>query len=471
MALKTHRMSTITALLAGAMLCVPLAFSQAPSTTPSATAAAKAKRSKATAAKKTTAKKTARKATAARTVVQRPVKLTSKATRTIYPATESSSRTVKRRGVRATIAATRARTSTIAVKAATATRKGATSSVRAIKAVGRRTRRFVERFTASSFSDDVTVGDSTAGEDPVVRAAAIQALGNLNGTAMAIDPSNGRILAMVNQKLALSSGAEPCSTIKIAVTLAALDEGLITRDTPVNLGGHYSLTLTPALAHSVNPYFETLGRKMGFERVKHYANQFGLGELAGYNIPGEQLGVYPDTELPAAQGGVGRMCSFGESISMTPLQLGALVSAIANGGTLYYLQHPQTTAEIASFAPKVKRSLDIAPLIPEMRDGLEGAVNYGTARSLRTTFREFPVLGKTGTCSNNGTRLGWFASYADTPTGRIVTVVFLEGGRPTFGPKAAEVTGQMYRALWDNSYFAPKTPQVATSVRSVHANP
>ena len=45
---------------------------------------------------------------------------------------------------------------------------------------------------------------------------------------------------------------------------------------------------------------------------------------------------------------MGRMCSFGESISMTPLQLGALVSAIANGGTLYYLQHPTTQAEVAS---------------------------------------------------------------------------------------------------------------------------
>jgi cell division protein FtsI/penicillin-binding protein 2 len=340
-----------------------------------------------------------------------------------------------------------------------------------MQAIGRRGRGLVERFTASSFTDDNTLGDTTAGEDPVVRAAAIHALGNMNGTALAIDPSNGRILAMVNQKLALSSGAEPCSTIKIAVTLAALDEGLITRDTPVNLGGHYSLTLTPALAHSVNPYFETLGRRMGFERVKYYANMFGLGELAGYSIPGEQLGVYPNTELPAAQGGVGRMCSFGESISMTPLQLGALVSAVANGGTLYYLQHPQSPAEIASFVPKVKRTLNIASLIPEMRDGLEGAVKYGTARSLRTNFREFPVLGKTGTCSNNGTRLGWFASYADTPTGRIVTVVFLEGGRPTFGPKAAEVTGQFYRALWDNSYFAPKSPQIATSIRSANTNP
>ena len=319
-----------------------------------------------------------------------------------------------------------------------------------------------ERFYASSFADNLTEGDVVTGEDPVVRAAAIAALGNMNGTAMAIDPSTGRILAMVNQKLALSSGAEPCSTIKLAVALAALDEGLIKRDTKVSLGGGYKLDLTYALAKSVNPFFETLGREMGFERVKHYANQFGLGELAGYNIPGEQLGVYPDQELPAAMGGVGRMCSFGESVSMTPLQLGALVSAIANGGTLYYLQHPQTTDEVSSFQPKVKRTLDIGPLIPEMVPGMLGATSapWGTARRLQMSFTEFPVMGKTGTCSNNGTRFGWFGSYADTPNGKIVTVIFLEGGRPTFGPKAAELTGTFYRALYDNNYFVPK-PQMA----------
>ena len=369
------------------------------------------------------------------------------------------------------------------VSAATSRTKGRAASVRPVTyhrtrggartllAVRRTRHNFSERFTASSFADNLTAGDATAGENPVVRAAAIDALGNMNGTALAIDPSSGRILAMVNQKLALSSGAEPCSTIKLAVGLAALDEGLVKRDTPVNLGGHYTMTLTKALALSINPYFETLGRMLGFERVKHYANMFGLGELAGYNIPGEQLGVYPDTALPEAKGGVGRMCSFGESISMTPLQLGALVSAIANGGTLYYLQHPQTAEEIAGFEPKVKRLLDIAPLIPEMHDGMEGAVQYGTARSLRATFREFPVLGKTGTCSNNGTRFGWFASYAETPAGRIVTVIFLEGGRPTFGPKAAELTGAFYRGLWDRSYFEPKTAQMAAAFPTARANP
>jgi penicillin-binding protein 2 len=321
-----------------------------------------------------------------------------------------------------------------------------------------------ERFTGSSFVEgDITAGDVTTGEDPVVRAAAIAALGNMNGTVVAIDPNNGRILAMVNQKLALSGGAEPCSTIKVSVALAALEEGIITRDTPVNLGGGYHMTLTEALAHSNNLYFETVGRRLGFERVRHYSNQFGLGELAGYNIPGETLGVYPDQALPESAGGVGRMCSFGESVSMTPLQLGALVSSIANGGTLYYLQHPATPQEILDFQPKIKRTLDIAPIIPEIQDGMHAATMYGTARSLRANFNEFPVMGKTGTCSNDGTRYGWFASYADTQYGRIVTVFFLEGGRPTFGPRAAELTGLFYRNLWDHSYFVQKTDPPATA--------
>ena len=55
------------------------------------------------------------------------------------------------------------------------------------------------------------------------------------------------------------------------------------------------------------------------------------------------------------------------------------MGAIANGGTLYYLQHPTTPEEVANFTPKVKRQLDIGPLIPEISDGMSGAVEYGTA--------------------------------------------------------------------------------------------
>lgn len=328
-----------------------------------------------------------------------------------------------------------------------------------------RRKRYYERFTAKSFvNDDQAAADITAGEDPVVRAAAVEALGNMNGTIVAIDPNSGRILAMVNQKLALSDGAQPCSTIKVAVALAALSENIVTKDTKVSLGKYWKMDMTQALAHSNNAYFEVLGRKLGFEKVSHYAHQFGLGELAGWNIDGEHLGVFPQQELASKLGGVGKMCSFGESISLTPLQLGALMAAISNGGTLYYLQHPTSAEEVANFQPKVKRYLDIAPIIPEISEGMSGTVHYGTGRLVRSNFREEEVLGKTGTCSKNGTRFGWFASYANTQYGRIVTVVFLQGGRPTYGPKAAEITGRMYRNLYDNSFFAATTP--TTPVRS-----
>ena len=323
----------------------------------------------------------------------------------------------------------------------------------------------------SSFADGVGAGDVTEGEDPVVRQAAIDALGNMNGTVVAIEPTSGRVLAMVNQKLALSSGAQPCSTIKLSVALAALNEGLVSEgDRVAPLGGRSRMNLTEALAHSNNAYFEALGRRLGFEKVAYYAHEYGLGELAGYDIPGEQLGTYPDEAIPQKLGGVGKMCSFGEGISMTPLQLGAMVSAIANGGTLYYLQHPTSPEEIMSFQPRVKRQLDIAPLIPEISVGMAGAVQYGTARRLGLNFNEEEILGKTGPCSHAGTRFGWFASYANTSRGRVVVVVFLQGGRPTFGPKAAEIAGVMYRNLYDHNFFIAGAPRPADAAASKPAS-
>ena len=330
-----------------------------------------------------------------------------------------------------------------------------------------RKKHYYEHFYASSYSSDITDGDVTTGEDPVVRQAAIDALGNMNGTVLAIEPTSGRILAMVNQKLALSSGDQPCSTIKLSVALAALSEGIITKETEVRLGGRSQMNLTLALAHSNNAYFEALGRQLGFDKVAAYAHQYGLGELAGYHIRGEKPGIYPQEEISAKLGGVGKMCSFGEGISMTPLQLGSLVTAISNGGTMYYLQHPTTAAEVTNFQPIVKRHLDIAGILPEISDGMAGAVNYGTARRLRVNFDEEEVLGKTGTCSRAGTRFGWFASYANTTAGRVVVVVFLEGGRPTFGPKAAEIAGRMYRNLYDHDFFLakPELPEARSSTQ------
>ena len=92
------------------------------------------------------------------------------------------------------------------------------------------------------------------------------------------------------------------------------------------------------------------------------------------------------------------------------MQLAAVVSAIANGGSLYYLQYPRTPEEIAQFEPMVRRHLDgFESFIPQVKQGMAAAVLYGTARSAFDA--EDPIFGKTGTCSENGARLGWFASY------------------------------------------------------------
>ena len=105
--------------------------------------------------------------------------------------------------------------------------------------------------------------------------------------------------------------------------------------------------------------------------------------------------------------------------------------------------------------------------------GMAGAVQYGTARSLRLNFNEQEILGKTGTCSHEGTRYGWFASYANTSVGRVVVVVFLQGGRPTFGPKAAEIAGRMYRNMYDHNFFVAGhgTPSDEATVKTVTTNP
>src|ERR1035441_9509070 len=169
---------------------------------------------------------------------------------------------------------------------------------------------------------DPTDGDNVDRDDLTVRRAAVSALGTTNGSVLVVDPNSGRVLTMVNQKLGLKAGFTPCSTIKLVTALAALSEHVVERDTVIRLSRVASFTLTTALAHSNNPYFATLGNRLGYERVAHYAQMLGLGEKAGLDIPGEQPGTIV-AEAPK-WGGVGMMTSFGEGFLVTPLELGAM---------------------------------------------------------------------------------------------------------------------------------------------------
>jgi len=295
----------------------------------------------------------------------------------------------------------------------------------------------------SSFGEPTT-GDNPAGEDPLVREAAIEALGNWNGSVVVVDPNTGRILSIVNQQMALGNAFTPCSTFKPVVALAALKEGIITAETELRVGRRTRMNLTDALAHSNNPFFSKLGRELGFRRLAEYARAFGLGDKAGLNIPGESPGRFPTQ--PPTDGSVGFMSSYGKNIEVTALQMAAVISTIANGGTLYHLQYPRTPEEAAQFEPKVRQRLDdLAEHFPQIKEGLAAAVIYGTAKLAYDP--EEQIYGKTGTCSEDGARLGWFVSYANEQKPKYVVVVLLRGGRLMYGPHAAEIAGRLYRGL------------------------
>jgi penicillin-binding protein 2 len=298
---------------------------------------------------------------------------------------------------------------------------------------------------------DSTQGDFIDGEDLTVRRAAVDALGPLNGTVVVTDPSTGRILTIVNQKLAFQNGFQPCSTVKVPVALAALSESVIDRQTLIRVYGRTTFDMTTAIAKSNNQYFANLGQRLGFERVSYYARLFGLGEKAGLDIEQERPGLLTPT---VPKSGVGMMTSFGDGISMTPLELAAIMGAIANGGTLYYLQYPKSQPDAQSMIPRVKRRLDIEQSIPEIKPGMMGAVEYGTARRIGFDPNE-PIYGKTGTCtdSRSPTHLGWFGSFTEIGKNKLVVVVLLTGGKPVSGPAASGVAGQVYKNLGITSYL------------------
>lgn len=328
---------------------------------------------------------------------------------------------------------------------------------------------FYNPWTEPTYADS-TVSDNVDGEDLVVRRAAVEALGPFNGTVVVADPNSGRILSVVNQKLALTGAYQPCSTVKVMVSLASLKEQVISPSKEVRISRRSSVDMTHALAMSNNLYFARLGEQLGFDRVRKYAEMFGLGEKAGLDIPGEEAG-YLASETP--QSGIGMMTSFGDGIRLTPLELTSIISSVANGGTMYYLQYPRTPEEIHNFTPRVKRNLEIADLVSDVKAGMMGAVEYGTARrvSYTNTDSSSSILGKTGTCTDTakpGVHLGWFGSFNEVGQKKLVVVVLLTGGRGVSGPIASGVAGNLYHNLALENYFGSgQQPELPTALVSL----
>ncbi len=342
--------------------------------------------------------------------------------------------------------------------AAVASKTAVVATASAFASSQTRRKVWVQTWDEPTYKDSAS-GDRTEGDDAVVRQAAVAALGPYNGSIVVADPTTGRVLTIVNQQLALGGGFQPCSTVKVSVALAALREGLVQRVSPVRFYSRGSLDLTDALAYSNNYYFGNLGVKLGYERVNYYAHLFGYGEKAGLNIEGEHPGYFPPG--PPKNGGMAMLTSFGEEISQTPLELAALIGAVANGGTLYWMQYPRSEEEIKTFEPQVKRHLDIGNYIGNIKPGMKDAVEFGTARRAK---QDDEILGKTGTCSEGRVHLGWFGSFNEGSGRKLVVVVLLTGGRPSIGATASGVAGDVYRRLAAEDFFKTTMPLTPASL-------
>lgn len=284
--------------------------------------------------------------------------------------------------------------------------------------------------------------DNNTGEDLEIRRAAVDALSGRSGTVVVMDPNTGRVYTIVNQQMAVGSPVKPCSTVKLIVGLAALHEKVFDPNMDVQLASNgWSLNLTDAIAHSNNPFFQVLGRRLGYERVMKYAENFGFGEKTGVNYPGENDGFLPEP----GQEETGHMSSHGDGFGITAVQLAAFTAAIANGGNLYLPHAPRTPEEAENFKPELRRKIDISPEDRlRILSGMIGAVNFGTAKLAYDPVGQ--VAGKTGTCTGDADKLGLFTSFSSVNNPKLVVTVITTGSTEA-GKRAAEIAGRIYRAI------------------------
>jgi penicillin-binding protein 2 len=317
-----------------------------------------------------------------------------------------------------------------------------------------------------------------------------------NGAAVVLEPSTGEVLAFTSrpaydpnrfaggidratwaalntdemrplQNRATQGRYSPGSTFKMAIAVAALEEGIITPDFKVHCsgggtfygryfkcwkkGGHGTVDLRHAIEQSCDVFFYTVGNMLGVDRIHKWATRLGLGVKTGIDLPNEVTGIVPSTEWKKAR--TGEKWYAGETISvaigqgqvtLTPVSMAVYTAALANGGirvTPHFIkdvdagqgwQPGKTPAPQATAGMKPE-------IVQAIHDGMWMVVNQaGTARVAQIPGKD--VCGKTGTSqviSNKGRQAagmhrkdlfdnGWFVFFAPRDHPQIAGVVFAE---------------------------------------------
>jgi penicillin-binding protein 2 len=246
-------------------------------------------------------------------------------------------------------------------------------------------------------------------------------------------------------KMVTGSGAISSGVIKPNQVLydsgAWLCHGVVFRD--IAAGGLGTVGFVRALAASSDGYFYQLGYRLGHERLRYYATQYGLGSKLGIDIPGEYAGNWPTEEWTQKTFGPGYhlepsdMCqlAIGQgAMQATPLQMANVAATVVNGGTLY---RPHIVREIRSphgrvlktFDHEVIRKVNVTAESPkEVRAGMAQVTKpWGTAYGLE--IPGLPFSGKTGTAETEGGRgpnTTWFVAWAPSDHPKIALAVYME---------------------------------------------
>jgi penicillin-binding protein 2 len=329
-----------------------------------------------------------------------------------------------------------------------------------VDAVGRRLRVLKEIPDTPGESVVLTI-------DLDVEQAAEQAMAGKDGALVALDPNNGRIIAMVShpgfdpdvfgagvsaaawhtlvtdpshplENRAIQGIYPPGSTFKIVDSIAGLEEATLHPDTVYSCSGgmwyggrvyhcwrkqgHGSIELHAAIVRSCDVYFYKVGETLGIDRIARWANLLGLGETTGIGLDNEKAGVIPSSAwkqrrfherwYPAETLSV----AIGQGyVAITPLQLAQLAEVVANGGIRYKPQFVKAVEGLdggvaKAYPPVIESRVDISPEILEIvRDAMADVVNSPGGTAHKAALPDITVCGKTGTAQVVGDKSGILA--------------------------------------------------------------
>ncbi|WP_298471953.1 penicillin-binding transpeptidase domain-containing protein [Psychrobacillus sp. FSL K6-4046] len=310
------------------------------------------------------------------------------------------------------------------------------------------------------------------------------------GIAIVMNPNNGEILALAsapnfdpssyqevdstiyNRNLPVWMTFEPGSTFKIITLSAALEENVVNLDNDHfhdagytivegarlrcwKRQGHGSQTFLEVVENSCNPGFIELGRRVGPDKLSEYIKKFGFGQSTGSGMAGESSGILFSKD---AYGPVEHATtSFGQGISVTPIQQVQAVAAAINGGYLYKpyivknIVDGETNKILSTAEPEMKTQVVSEATSQKVREALEHVVAHGSGRN---AYRDqLRIGGKTGTAQKvqngrymDGEYIVSFIGFAPADKPELIVYVAIDNPKHSTqfgGVIAAPIVGQI----------------------------